>query len=121
MTDTTTDVTAVLAEIRMQAEDHHLVPGTDALRLVAALEAVLKQHQRGRVVIVGALCPRHESHRHFSITGSEAADVAACPECAAMVYNSCTGCGPQVPLDSCPAVRAISAALLGEEGPGSDG
>jgi hypothetical protein len=34
-------VAAFLADVRMQAEDHHLVPGADALRLAAALEAVL--------------------------------------------------------------------------------
>ena len=36
------DLTAFLADVRMQAEDHHLVPGADALRLVAALEEVLE-------------------------------------------------------------------------------
>jgi len=86
----------------------------DVPRLLAALDGVLAQHQRGRIVILGALCSRHEAHRHFSITSVEAASVVACQECAATVYDSCTGCGPQVRLDSCPARTAISAALLGE-------
>jgi hypothetical protein len=82
-------------------------------RLVAALEKVLEQHQPGRVLITGALCPRHENHRYFSITGSEAASVRDCPDCAAAVWVSCAGCAPQIPVDSCPARTAISAALLG--------
>jgi hypothetical protein len=85
----------------------------DVPRLLAAVEAVLAQHQPGRVLITGALCPRHENHRHFSITGTEAASVRDCPDCAAAVWTSCAGCGPQMPLDSCPARTAISAALLG--------
>ena len=36
-------------------------------RLIKALNAVLAKHQPGRVLITGALCPRHENHRHFSI------------------------------------------------------
>lgn len=84
-------------------------------RLLKALNAVLAQHQPGRVLITGALCPRHENHRHFSITGTEAASVRDCPDCAAAVWTSCAGCGPQMPLDSCPARTAISAALLGGE------
>ena len=82
--------------------------------LLAAVEAVLAHHQPGRVLITGALCPRHENHRRFSITGTEAASVRDCPDCAAAVWTSCAGCGPQMPLDSCPARTAISAALLGE-------
>lgn len=84
----------------------------DVPRLSAAVEAVLKPHQPGPVVILGALCPRHENHRYFSITAVEAADVAACQECGATVYDSCTGCGPQVRLDSCPVRAAISGELL---------
>ena len=45
---------------------------------------------------------------------NSAADVTACPDCPATVYVSCAGCGPHVPLDSCPVRTAISAALLGE-------
>lgn len=36
--------------------------------------------------------------------------------CTATVYSSCTGCGPQVSLDSCPVRAAISDGLLGEGG-----
>ena len=85
-----------------------------APRLLAAVEAVLAQHQPGRVLITGALCPRHENHRHFSITGTEAASVRDCPDCAASVWTSCAGCPPQMPLDSCPVRSAISAALMDE-------
>lgn len=87
----------------------------DVPRLLAALDAVLAQHQPGRIVILGALCPRHEAHRHFSITGTEAADIVACQDCPATVYGSCAGCGPQVRLDLCPVRAAIAAALLGGE------
>jgi hypothetical protein len=87
----------------------------DVPRLLAAVKAALVQHQPGRVLITGALCPRHENHRHFSITGTEAASVRDCPDCAAAVWTSCAGCAPQMPLDSCPVRTAISAALLGEE------
>ena len=86
-------------------------------RLVAALEAVLKLHQPGRVMILGALCKRHESHRHFSITSTEADSVRACQDCTATVYRSCTGCGPQVSVDACPNRAAITAALIAKETP----
>lgn len=79
-----------------------------------AVEAVLAQHQPGRVAILGALCSRHKDHRYFSITSTEAADVAACPDCAPHVYVSCEGCGPQKPLDSCPVRSAIIRELPGE-------
>jgi hypothetical protein len=85
---------------------------------VAALEKVLAQHQPGPFVILGALCPRHETHRHFSITSAEAAGIVACQECKATVYNSCAGCGPRVRLDSCPERAAIKAGLLGESADG---
>jgi hypothetical protein len=42
MAETPDPVATYLADVRMQAEDHHLVPGADALALVAAVEAVLK-------------------------------------------------------------------------------
>jgi hypothetical protein len=80
-------------------------------RLLAALDAVLKLHQPGRVTILGALCKRHENHRHFSITRTEADDVRACPDCVARVYISCAGCGPQVSVDACPVRAAITAEL----------
>ena len=84
-----------------------------------AVEAVLAQHQPGRVVVLGALCSRHEAHRHFSITSTEAADVTACQDCAATVYVYCTGCGPSASLDSCPARTAISRELPREGKPGA--
>jgi hypothetical protein len=87
----------------------------DVPRLLAAVEAVLKPHQPGRIVVRGTLCKRHENHRYFSITGTEAADVRACQECKATVFNSCAGCGHPVPLDACPVREAITAALTGEE------
>jgi hypothetical protein len=83
--------------------------------LLAAVEAALKLHQPGCVTILGALCKRHRSHRFFSITSTEADDVRSCPDCAATVYNSCTGCGPQVSVDSCPTRNGITAALAGKE------
>lgn len=89
----------------------------DVPRLLAAVEAVLKDHQTGRVTVLGSLCERHENHRYFSITATEATDVRACPDCTATVYDSCTGCGPQVPVDRCPPRNAITCALLGEEKP----
>lgn len=86
----------------------------DVPRLVAALEAVLANHQPGRIAILGSLCKRHENHRHFSITRTEADDVRACPDCAASVYTSCTGCNPQVSIETCPDRLAITRALNGD-------
>ena len=117
---------AYLEEVRIRArlaapgmfKSSALESAGDVPRLLAAIEGVLDLHQRGRSVILGALCPRHKSHRYFSITRTEAADVVACQACEATVYDSCTGCGPQMwqmSLGSCPARTAISAALLGEE------
>ena len=91
---------------------------------VAALQgpaAVLNQHRAGRVAVFGDLCARHKDHRHFSITSTEGADVAACPACAATVYTECAGCGPGMRLDTCPARGAISGALLStKEGTGGN-
>lgn len=92
----------------------------DIPRLVAAIEAALKPHQPGRVTIYGNLCKLHENHRHFSITRTEADDVRACPDCAATVYPSCTGCGPHVSADACPVREAITTALAGTGKEGSD-
>ena len=96
------------------AVDRGAVKLASVRSLLKAVEAVLKPHQRGPVVILGALCPRHENHRYFSITAVEAADVIACPECTATVRDSCAYCGPQVPWDACPVRTAVSRALLGE-------
>ena len=94
--------------------------GFYAPRLFAAVQKALAQHRPGRLVILGALCSRHENHRHFSITSTEAADVTACPDCPATVYDSCAGCGPHVSLDSCPVRTALTRELLGEgEDPGA--
>jgi len=83
----------------------------DAPRLLALTDAVLDLHKPGRVTIVGALCPEHENHRFFSITRTEAADVAACPDCAGAVYETCAGCGTSARLDRCPIREAVSRAL----------
>lgn len=85
-------------------------------RLLAAVEAVLKPHQPGRNVVFGDTCELHEGHRHFSITEPEARSVRDCPDCSATVYVSCYGCGPHMPLDSCPVRAAITRALTGEDG-----
>ena len=85
-------------------------------RLLKAVDDVLKPHQPGPVTIFGSLCKRHENHRYFSITATEADDVRACPDCEATAYASCSGCGHPVPVDSCPVRAAIGAALTGKEG-----
>lgn len=90
-------------------------PFGDLPLLLGVVEAVLKWHQPGRVAILGSLCERHESHRHFSITRTEADGVRACPDCAATVYASCTGCGPGVSVDACPYRLAITRELTGKE------
>jgi len=87
----------------------------NALRLLAAVEAVLKDHQPGRVKVFGYTCKSHEQHRFFSITSTEAGDVRACGQCTATVYNACTGCGPQVSVDACPVREAVTTALTGQE------
>jgi len=89
----------------------------DVTLLVMAIEDVLKPHQPGRVTILGALCKHHENHRHFSITSTEADGVRACPDCTATVYNSCTGCGPQVNVDACPVRTVITRALAAARTP----
>lgn len=93
-------------------------------RLVAAVERLLKPHQPGRIAILGGLCKRHEAHRYFSITSTEAASVTECPDCTAAAYVSCAGCddgrGAGVALDLCPVRSAISAELLGQDA-GKDG
>lgn len=118
MPETTTQdrVAAYLEEVRADADDEAagLTAERDVPRLLAALEAVLAQHQPGRIAVLGALCSRHKDHRYFSITSTEAADVTACPDCAATVYVSCEGCGLPMRLDSCPARAAISRELSGE-------
>lgn len=83
--------------------------------LLAAIEAVLKPHQPGRVTIYGSLCKHHANHRDFSITRAEADGVRACPDCTATVYPSCSGCGPHVSADACPVRAAITAALTGTQ------
>lgn len=83
--------------------------------LLAAISDLLKPHQPGRVVVFGATCERHEAHRHFSITGKEADDVRACPDCTATVYISCTGCPNGVSVDACPVRETITSALTGAQ------
>lgn len=83
--------------------------------LLGAVIAVLEDHQPGRIVIYGSLCRRHENHRYFSITSTEADGVRACPDCTATVYASCTGCGPQVSADACPVRSAIGRELAGKD------
>jgi hypothetical protein len=89
---------------------------TDMPRLLAALDAVLKPHQPGRITLYGSLCEHHENHRYFSIDRTEADHVRACPDCSATVYISCAGCGPAVSMDQCPVRSLTTAALTGEEG-----
>jgi hypothetical protein len=83
----------------------------DVPRLLKAVDAALKLHQPGRIAVPGSLCKRHESHRFFSITSTEADGVRACRGCTATVYSSCTGCGLHVSADACPARCAITAEL----------
>lgn len=119
----TTDPAATLEKIRERAEaaqeymQGDPVPPSldDVPRLLKAVEAALKFHQPGRMTILGGLCKRHENHRHFSITRTEADAVRACPDCTATVYRSCTGCGPGVDVEACVTRNAITAALAGKE------
>ncbi len=82
--------------------------------LVAALEAVLKPHQPGRVNILGALCERHENYRYFSITRTEADDLRACGDCDVTLYASCAGCGLHMRADACPVREAITREITGK-------
>jgi hypothetical protein len=128
MTADPADPTAILAGIKedlrkagllLAGEDATLLPvmlGRHASSLLGAVEAVLKDHRPGRVVIFGSLCKRHESHRHFSIDAREAADVRACQDCGATVYNSCTGC-TGASWAECPVRLAITRELTGKEAP----
>lgn len=115
------DLLAQLAAMRTRAQEErsylNLAPGDEAspaddvLRLLAIPEALLKAHQPGTNVIFGGLCKRHENHRFFSITATEAQDVRDCGDCEAAVDRACTGCVPQVDVRRCP-VRALIAAAL---------
>ena len=97
--------------------DRHKWP-CHAHLLGAALDAVLKPHQPGRIIIFGALCKVHENYRHFSVTQNEADDVAACEACKATVYTSCSGCGAEIPITRCAVRNDITRELLGEAGHG---
>lgn len=83
--------------------------------LLGAIVAVLEDHRPGRAVILGRLCRRHENHRYFSITSTEADGVRACPDCTATVYSACTGCGQQVSADACPVRSTIGRELAGKD------
>jgi hypothetical protein len=113
-------VAVYLAVVREDLRSGYSEAAADRIReqhlpaLLAAVEAVLAQHQPGRIAVLGVLCSRHKDHRYFSITSVEAAGVTACPDCTATVYDSCTGCGLPVPMDSCPTRTAISRELLGK-------
>jgi hypothetical protein len=87
----------------------------DVPPLLAAVDRVLKLHQPGARVVLGALCDRHEVCRHFSITATEAAGVMACTDCKADVYQSCTGCGEHVNVEKCPVRTVITGELLSKE------
>jgi hypothetical protein len=102
-----------LADAEFIAESRTAIP-----RLLAAVEAALKLHGPGCVTILGALCKRHENHRFFSITATEADDVRACRDCEATVYTSCAGCGTGASVEACPTRAAITTALAGEEADG---
>ena len=81
-------------------------PFGDLRRALAAVEAVLKLHQPGRIMVLGALCKDHEGYRHSSITSTEAARIRACPDCAATANVSCS-CG-YAAFDRCPHRTAIT-------------
>jgi hypothetical protein len=109
------------AQVAPEAFDLSVLLGGFAAAL-GALEAVLALHVPGRVMIMGSLCAKHEAHRHFSISITEANDVRDCPDCGAAVLTTCTGCGAV--YGHCPDLRAIrrellvddvDAALLGQE------
>ena len=87
------------------------------LHAAAAVEAVLRPHQPGRIVIMGALCAAHEAHRHFSITGTEAQAVRDCPECAGEPFVICTGCAGATAFTDCPVRKVVAVELLGEGKP----
>ena len=120
-------LTAALGQIRNRAEqitrEHDpadciadlggTCTGHDAERLLAVADAVLELHQPGSIAIAGALCPRHENHRFFSISSTEAADVEACPDCPAAVYVTCTGCGDR-------ACLVATVSLITAAGPADD-
>ena len=119
----TDPVTDCLAEIRERNEAYITTlrltewtvsrePAGDVRRLLAVVEAALALHAPGPVQLLGSLCAAHANHRYFSITATEAADVAACPKCSASVSFPCTGCGTNGSVDRCPTRAAISAALL---------
>lgn len=91
--------------------------GACSVRLLDAVDAVLALHQPGPFAILGHLCKRHEMHRYFSITSTEADHVAACPDCTATVRRSCTGC-LHTGIDACAVRVAVSRALLEEVGHG---
>lgn len=82
-------------------------------RLLAAVGRVLALHQRGRFVVLGAVCKDHEAYPNFSITSTEAQHLKDCPDCPATVSVSCT-CG-YPDLDRCPHRVAITDELLGKD------
>jgi hypothetical protein len=90
--------------------------GRDGRALLAAIGVALEPHQPGARTVLGALCKRHENHRYFSVTSTEADDVRACPDCTAAVWTSCAGCGGGVPADECPVREAITRELTKGEG-----
>jgi hypothetical protein len=111
MDDPAAELDQIKAELRTSGAGY-----ADEARLVAAVEKVLEPHRPGRVTILGALCGRHENHRHFSITRTEAEGIRSCPDCKATVYTSCAGCGPQVSAEECRVRAAITAELTKGEG-----
>jgi len=92
-------------------------PFGDLERALAAVERVLELHQPGRIIVLGAVCEKHEQYPNFSITSIEAQRVRDCPDCKATVSVSCT-CG-YADVERCPHRLAITAELLSKEG--SDG
>jgi hypothetical protein len=93
-----------------------LLRNEDVPRLLAAVEAVLKLHQPGPVLLLGTLCKNHADYRFFSIDSTEQERVRACPDCQAVLHIHCT-CGSGR-FDRCRARVAITSALLSEENPG---
>jgi hypothetical protein len=107
--------TAFLADVRMQADDHHLVPAAMVYPLLGAVEAVLKLHARqDKPAITHTLCPEHagwmDHAGHLFRTAVE-----LCPNCTVTEKHVCTHCRNWCPDNDewpCPTVRAVTAELI---------
>jgi hypothetical protein len=130
------NLAAALAGIRDRSE--RPVPGVSALpvsnpavrsfmesaadvpRLLAAVEAMLGHHVP-RAVTVHRTCFIHRRGSAFrrGVSVSQwKAEVEACVDCSRVDVTQCAACDPVCPDDNvwpCADVKAISAALLGED------